>query len=255
MAATKLHRDGPVALWRQLASDIAERIAAGSYKPMERLPTEPELCAAYGVSRITVRQAVSHLIEQRLVMRQQGKGTFVAGPVMTHGLQELRGIVDAIHDQGIPLTTKLLDFRLVDPEATAREMLRVPDRKLVLLRRLYLTDGAPFGVTEIYLPAEAARVTWAQAETHSCYDILQTLLKTRIARADVSIRAQSAGRQFADLLKASPNAPLLLFERVSFCPAQVPREYTRFWIRAEAYRFTLSVSGPLRMGSGLRQLG
>jgi DNA-binding GntR family transcriptional regulator len=255
VAATKLHRDGPVALWRQLASDLAEGIAAGTYKPMERLPTEPELCAAYGVSRITVRQAVRHLTEQHLVMRQQGKGTFVVGPVMTHGLQELRGIVDAIHDQGIPLTTKLLDFGLVDPEPAARETLRVQNRKLVLLRRLYLTDGAPFGVTEIHLPAEAARVTRAQAETHSCYEILQTLLRIRIVRADISIRAQSASRQFADLLQTSPKTPLLLFERVSFCPDQVPREYTRFWVRAEAYRFTLSVSGAVRMGSGLRRLG
>lgn len=255
MAATKLHRDGPVALWRQLASDLAERIAAGAYKPMERLPTEPELCAAYGVSRITVRQAVRHLTEQHLVMRQQGKGTFVAGPLMTHGLQELRGIVDAIHDQGIPLSTRLLDFRLVEPEAAVRAKLRVPDRKLVLLRRLYLTEGSPFGVTEIYLPAEAARLTRAQAEANPCYDILQTLLKIGIVRAEISIRAQSAGRQFAGLLKTSVKAPLLLFERVSFCAAQVPREYTRFRVRAEAYRFTLGVSGPVRMASGLRQLG
>ncbi|MDR3515213.1 MAG: GntR family transcriptional regulator [Azospirillaceae bacterium] len=254
-AAPVFHRAGPVALWRQLADHLATRIASGIDKPMARLPTEPELCATYGISRITVRQAIRHLVEHNLVTRHQGKGTFVASPVMKHDLLELKGIIPTIQEQGLPLTTKLLDLRLIEPDKAARERLHTDEPRLLLLRRLYLSHGVPFGMTEITLPAIAADLTWAQVEAHSCYEILGMLLGIPVARADVTIGAQAANRSLANHLDIPPGTPLLLFERVSLCAAQIPREYTRFWTRADRYRFTMTIDDTVRKGGYFTHIG
>jgi GntR family transcriptional regulator len=245
----ELRRDSAIALYQQLAEYLAGEISAGRYKPYDRLPTEPELSERFGVSRITVRQAIEHLLKQGLVERKQGKGTFVAGPVVRHELQELKGIIDELRDQGVSPETKLLEFTAAEPTTRAAQRLH-RGGALTLMRRLYSLNGAPFALATTYLPAEAAhRVSWAEAEAHPAYTILKKFLGLKIARAELSIRARPTSRELARLLRTPVRAPLLEFERVSFCSAGHPREYTQFSARSENYEFAVSVKGPLPISS------
>ena len=88
----QLRRDGPVAMHRQMTEQLREAIRDGTYKQGERIPAEPELAARYEVSRITARQAVMQLVREGLVVRRQGKGTFVSAATVQHDLLGLRGI-------------------------------------------------------------------------------------------------------------------------------------------------------------------
>jgi GntR family transcriptional regulator len=245
----ELRRDSAVALYQQLAEHLAGEISARRYKPYDRLPTEPELSARFGVSRITVRQAIEHLLLQGLVERKQGKGTFVAGPVVRHELHELKGIIDELRDQGVSPETRLLEFGPAEPGARAAQRLHKSGR-LTLMRRLYSLNGAPFALATTYLPAVAAqRVSWADAEVHPAYSILKKFLGFEIGRAELAIRARSASRELARLLETQVRAPLLEFERVSFCSSGLPCEYTQFCARSENYEFAVSVKGPLPISS------
>ena len=178
-----LSRDSHVAMHRQLAQRLRDAIAGGLYKDGGRIPTEPQLIRRYGVSRITARQAVDALVREGLVVRQQGKGTFVSGPVVHHDLLELRGVFDQLVAHGLNPKTRLLEWGESVPPTPVTRRLASGRRKLLRWERLYQIGGKPFAVAQVYLNAGSARVTREQVEAHPTYSILEKLLRRRISRA------------------------------------------------------------------------
>ena len=249
-----LDRDSYVTLYIQLAQRLATEIAEGRWAPHARLPSEQDLMKRFDVSRVTVRQAIAKLDDQDLVVRKQGKGTFVAGPVVRHELKNFQGFYDELLSQGLNPETKLLHFGPIETPREAARALKTTDAKVVFLKRLYSLDGTPIALAFTYLPAIAAEVSWEEAVRHPSYAILETLLGIRIAEAEVSIRGRLAGRELGPMLKVAQSAPLLVLERTSFCDAGTAREYTRFYVNSETYEFTLSASGPLPISPSLKEI-
>ena len=249
-----LDRDSYITLYIQLAQQLATEIAEGRWAPHARLPSENDLIKRFGVSRVTVRQAIAKLSDQGLVLRKQGKGTFVAGPVVRHELKNLKGFYDELVSQGLNPETKLLQFGPIETPKEVGRALKTTDAKVVFLKRLYSLDGAPIALGCTYLPAIAAEVSWEEAVRHPSYAILETLLGIRIAEAEVSIRGRLAGRELGSMLKVAQSAPLLVLERTSFCDAGTPREYTRFYVNSETYEFTLSSNGPLPISPSIKEI-
>jgi len=239
-----LARDSHVAMYRQLAERLRDAIARGDYRPGDRIPTEPQLIRRFGVSRITARQAVDALARDRLVIRKQGKGTFVAGPVVHHDLLELRGIYDELVAQGLEPQMRLLEFGQATPPA------RIAGRLGTGLRKL-----KPFAVGSMYLDTGRAGLTREQVDRNPTYSILEKILHERIARADVSIRYERASADLARPLGLPKGTPLMVFERVSYNAAGVPREHSLYYARAEAYEFSLTVRGKLPITRSLKAAG
>lgn len=250
-----LARDSHVAMYRQLAQQLRAAIARGDYRPGDRIPTEPQLIRRFGVSRITARQAVDALARERLVIRKQGKGTFVLGPVVHHDLLELRGIYDELVAQGLEPQMRLLDFRHAAPPARIAARLGTGLRKLIHWRRLYVLRGKPFAVGSMHLDAGRVRLTRDEVDRNPTYSILEKLLHERISRADVSIRYERATAELARLLGLPRGAPLMVFERVSYNGDGVPREHSLYYARAEAYEFSLTVRGKLPIARSLKAAG
>jgi len=249
---TPLARDSHVAMYRQLAQQLRESIERGDYQTGGKIPTEPQLSARFGVSRITARQAVDALAREGLVIRQQGKGTFVAVPLVRHDLLDLRGIFDGLVAQGLDPQTRLLDIRRSLPPPRVAARLGVAPRKLLHWRRLYVLRGKPFAVSVVYLNAGRKQITDDQVERNPTYSILEKLLKEHISRADVSIRYERASPAFARALGLPRNAPLMVFERVSYNALGVPLEHSLYRARAEAYEFSLTVRGKLPITRSLK---
>lgn len=250
-----LARDSHVAMHRQLAQRLRDAITRGEYPAQARIPTEPELANRFRVSRITVRQAVEALAREGLVVRRQGKGTFVAGPVVHHDLFELRGLFDALVAQGHQPRTRLLDYRLASPPPAVAARLGTGPRQLPHWRRLYVLRGKPFAVTDVYLAAGRRRLTRGQVDRNPTYSILEKLLGEQVARADVSIRFQSASEELAGILELPRRAPLMRFERMSFGADSRPLEHSVYFARAETYEFGLSVRGKLPIAPALKAAG
>lgn len=251
-----LTRESHIALYRQIAGRIENDIVSGRYGPLQQLESEYELIRRFDVSRITVRQAIDDLVGKGLVVRKQGKGTFVAGPSIRHDLHDLRGFFDVFLSQGRHPETRLISFGAIMPPADIAAVLKLEKgMRSMRFQRLYVLDGKPVGLAEAWLTPEASSVSWGEVETHSTYAILQRLLGFRIARADMSIRARVAGNALAKILKIPARASVLLLARTSFDAAGVPRELTHFTVNSEAYEFTLSATGPLPISSSLKATG
>lgn len=247
--ALPLVRDSAQPLYQQLAARLAQRIEAGEFVAGARLPTEPALMAAHGVSRITVRQAVALLARNGRVVAKRGKGTFVAGPMMRHDLGALRGFYDALREQGLDPRTELLGFSPVAgrTDRSLPEGFDLP----VGLRRRYLLDGRPFALVEAWLPAAAAALGEERAARLTVYEIVEHFLGERIAGADVSIRCQPADRDTAGNLGLRSGAAVLVMERRSVSAAGRVLEFMRIHIVPERYEFRLRVSGALEIANAL----
>lgn len=256
MSGAPLARHSPVAMHRQLADRLREAIRQRAYAPGDRLPTEPELMARYAVSRVTARQAVDHLVREGLVIRKQGKGTFVAGaPVVRHDLLDMRGIYAEMVAQGLHPETRLLEFRAATPPPRVADRLGTGAQELVTWRRLYCLEGKPFGLSWVHLNAGRAPLTREQAAAHPTYAILEELLGLRIERAEITIRYQRATAELRRWLPVPVGTPMMVLERVSYTADGVPREHTLYWAKAESYEFTINVQGKIPIDPALTAAG
>jgi len=247
-----LRRNTLQSLYVQLAEALERQIATGAYAPFARLPSERELMAEHEVSRITVRQAIALLVRKDLVEVKQGKGTFVAGAVVRHGLDNLTGFYDSLLAQGLRPTTTLLDFRAIAHGERPPAAFGGAARRLVALRRLYLLRGQPFALVEGTIATDGATISRAQAESHTIYQLLRDVLRETVVRADIGIRALAVGKKIGSVLRLAAGRPVLVMERTSIGRAGSPVEHSRFYIAPETYEFRLNVPGPLQISRGIQ---
>ena len=249
--AGKLRRDSVVAMHRQLAQQLRGAIARGAYKPGDRLPGEPELAQRHGVSRITARQAMLQLARERLVVRRQGKGSFVAEPPVHHDLLDPHGIYDELVAKGVNPATELLEYAERAAPPGVAERLGSGARKLVHWKRLYLRRGQPFAVSWVYL-APALRPAREQVAGLSTYQLFDSVLDVKVSRAELSVRARAPDAALRRLLRLRPGVPLIALERVSYGAGNEPLEHTLYWANAEHYEFVLRLRGEVPITSSMK---
>ncbi len=237
-------------LYVQLANRLAEAISGGVYAPGQQLPPEATLMSDYGISRVTVRQAIQLLARNGQVVSKRGKGTFVTRPSFQQDLSSLQGFQEALRLQGIEPETELLEFSAsagrTDGQVPAG--LNLPVR----LRRRYCVDGEAFALVEAFLPAEAQALGRARAELLSVYDILQQFLGMRIGRADIAIQCAKPKNRISAELGLPARSHALLMQRTSYTVAGLACEHMRIYIVPERYTFRMSVPGPMKLASAIQ---
>lgn len=227
-------------LYKQIKSLLVQRLQRGEWKPGEPIPSELELAARFQVSQGTVRKAVDELAAENLLVRRQGKGTFVA--THTEPRAQFR-FLRLVPDQGeaVPAQSTFLDCRRVRAgvDVAHQLQLRAGDA-VVYLRRLLSMDGAPLVLDDIWLPAALFKGLSPErlAEYHGpLYGLFESEFGTRMIRADERIRAVAASEEVAGLLAVAPAAPLLLVERVSFTYGDKPVEVRRGFCVTAAHHY------------------
>ena len=206
-------------LYQQIKDLLVGSLERGEWKPGELIPSEIELAARFQVSQGTVRKAVDELAAEHLVVRRQGKGTFVA---THHEARAQYRFLRVLPDEGeaVPAVSRVLECRrLRAPSDVARLLdLRAGD-PLVYVRRLLTFDGTPVVLDDIWLPGPIFKGLTAErlAEYKGpLYGLFETEFGTRMIRAEERIRAVAAEPESAKLLQVAAGEPLLLVERVSY---------------------------------------
>jgi GntR family transcriptional regulator len=226
-------RDAPTfsPLYRQIKGLITRSLQSGEWKPGELIPSETELAARFGVSQGTVRKAIDELAAENLVVRRQGRGTFVA----TH--QEARTQFRFLRlrpDQGSepgPMDSRILECRrLRAPVDVARALQLRAGEAVVQIRRLLSFEGQPTVLDEIWLPGAQFRGLTGErvaAYTGPLYALFESEFGTRMIRATERVKAVAADAAAARVLSVPPGEPLLLVERVTFTYEDRPVEMRR----------------------------
>jgi GntR family transcriptional regulator len=219
-------------LYQQIRARLEHSLQAGEWRPGDVIPSETELAARYGVSQGTVRKAIDALAAENLLVRRQGRGTFVA----SH--QEARAQFRFLRlrpDEGEPRqpSSRFLECRrLRAPVEIARALDVRPGETVVMIRRLLEFDGAPTVLDEIWLPGAPFRGLTAErlnAYSGPLYGLLETEFGTRMIRASERLKSVPAAAAEAAVLRVEPGEPLLLVERVSKTYGDRPVEVRRGW--------------------------
>ena len=226
-------------LYRQIKSLILQSLESGEWRPGEAIPSESDLAVRFNVSQGTVRKAIDEMAADNLLVRRQGKGTFVA----THDdpraffrflrLVPLAGGIET--SRSIPLECWRAK---AGPEAARMLALKVGD-PIIIVRRVLHFAGKPVVVDEIYLPGEIfSSLTLETLRDYqgSLYSLFENRFGVRMIRAEERIRAVPADRTSAELLGVTEGSPLLSVERASYSYADKPVEWRRgLYSTAEHY--------------------
>ena len=235
--ATAVNRQSKMPLHEQLYEILRSSIQRGEWAVGEMIPTEPELIEQYQVSRITVRQALNRLVNEGLIYRQQGRGTFVAEPTLEQGLTRIISFTEDMRQRGLAPGTRVLFEGLIPaPEDIAEQLQVKPGEELARLERLRLANQKPMSIEESYLVHRycPAVLEYDYSET-PLREILQRQYDIRIARARQTIRAVVATPEQARLLGIDQPASLLFVERVSYSQHNLPVEFLRIHYRGDRY--------------------
>lgn len=227
-------------LYKQIKSLLVQQLQQGEWKPGEPIPSEIDLAARFQVSQGTVRKAVDELAAENLLVRRQGKGTYVA----SH--QEPRAqfrFLRLVPDRGetVPAQSSFLECRRgrATAEVAAQLSLRAGDA-VVYLRRLLSLGGQPLVLDDIWLPGAPFRGLTAErlAGYHGpLYGLFEAEFGTRMIRAEERIRAVAAADDVAALLSIAAGAPLLLVDRVSYTYRDKPVEVRRGYCVTTAHHY------------------
>ncbi|MEV6660525.1 GntR family transcriptional regulator [Nocardia fluminea] len=232
-------RDSAVPKHEQLRAILLQKCTR-ELQPGDLLTSERNLMQDYGVSRITVREAVGQLVNEGYLVRVRGKGTFVAHRPVQSRLH-LASFTEEMRALGHhPTTLVLVAEEAIAPEATARA-LRLPQGALAYhVRRLRLADDDPISVDDAWFNPELVPGLISHDLTGSIYRTTADRYGRPIERAVQTVDAQAAEAGVAALLGVKKGAPVLHFDRVSFS-AEVPIEHTHSWYRADRYRVQMEV--------------
>ena len=218
-------------LYRQIKSLITDGLQVGEWKPGEAIPSELELATRFNVSQGTVRKAIDELATENLLLRRQGKGTFVA----THGEAKIQyRFLRLVSDDGAPLRPverRFLDCRRQRaPADITRALWLKAGETAVQVRRLLFFRGRPVVLDDIWLaaaPFEGLTAERLGAYRGPMYALFESEFGVRMIRAQEKIRAVAADTESASLLEVAPGAPLLSVERVSRTYGDRPVEVRR----------------------------
>lgn len=217
-------------LYRQIKSLMLQALDSGEWRPGEAIPSETELAVRFGVSQGTVRKAIDEMAAENLLLRRQGKGTFVAShddpraffrflrlEANSGEVQPTRSVpLECWRAKAGPEAARVLGIQLADP--------------IIVVRRLLEFGAKPVVVDEIYLPGDAfpgLTLELLQEWQGSLYSLFESHFGVRMVRAEERLRAVAADRSSAELLRVAEGSPLLSVERVSFSYGDRPMEWRR----------------------------
>ena len=230
-------------LYQQIKGLILNSLRLGEWKPGEAIPSEMELAARFRVSQGTVRKAIDELAAENLLVRRQGKGTFVA----THAEQQVQfRFLKLVPDSGMPgsegpAQRDIIECRKTRASADVARALALRAGDAVLQARRVLTfAGTPTILEDIWLPAAPFKGLTAErlATYHGpMYALFETEFNVRMVRAEEKIRAEPAtdGREL--LLKVKLGTPLLSVERIAYTYKDMPMELRRGYYRTDTHHY------------------
>jgi GntR family transcriptional regulator len=237
-------RTSPLPLHVQVKQALKDRIVQRTWEPGDLIPGDLVLCDQFGVSRTTVRQALTELAHEGWVVRERGRGTFVAPPKLTErAFERLSGFFEDMVALGHPPVSQVLrqEVRPADEQIAARLNVK-PGTQIVEIERLRFVEDEPVVLTTTYLPqALAPGLETADLTRRSLYEFLETTCGLSLARGQRTIEAVAADARHARLLRVRKGAPLVFLQSVSYLEDGRPIEYYLAHHRGDRSRFEVEL--------------
>ena len=230
-------------IYYQIKQTIKGWIVNKEFGPGNKIPSENELADRFNVSRLTVRQAISQLIQEGFLNSRRGEGTFVTSneDLINSFSLETTGFMDELFSTQLSkVTTKwaTLSKRVAPKPVKEKLQLEMGDEEVVQIKRVRLLRGRPFTYTINYLPVEiGARVNEKDLYRRRLLEILERDLKVEFTEAVQTIEASFADQEVAEKLEVASGSPILFVEKIMFTKQHKPVELFQSWYRGDLYKF------------------
>ncbi len=232
-------------LYEQIIGLLTQSLIAGEWRPGESIPSEFELAARYQVSQGTVRKAIDMLAKDHILIRRQGKGTFVATHQEANWQYRFLRILPDAGDKSYP-TSHFLSLKVTTATAVVANALQLKTGAAVVsIKRLLSFEGVPMILDEMVLAsAEVPNITLEAVRAYkgSMYSFYESAYGKRMIRAQERLKAVAATATIAKPLMVDVGAPLLCVDRVAYTYDDRPVEWRRGICRTDGYSYVNELS-------------
>lgn len=211
-------------------------------KPGDAIPPEREICKIQGVSRMTVNKAIMELVNDGILYREQGRGTFVARPKQYKRLSQLKGFQEQMENKGHVTSTRVITFDIKKATHQIRTLLELPKDKeyAIIIKRLMLIDDEPIAIETVWLARH--RFMNMSIETilgQSLYKIFREKYGYVLHSAKETIEPKLLNEFETELLNYPESQLALQFKKITYIENQMPIEYTEAIYRSDKYKYEL----------------
>ncbi len=230
-----LSLDSDIPLYSQIVNIVKRNISAGTLSAGDLLPSESEFCRAFDISRSTVRQAVGILESEGLVVRKQGKGTFVAAPKMRRRTENVYSFTSEISSLGLTPSSTLIEFEVIAPPPDIVKVLELsePDSRVYRFTRIRNVNDEPLILETSFYPQRLyPNLTRELLRTHSFYSLLYEVGVVPASAVD-SYEAVIIGRAESELLNCKPGSCGFSVQRRTYDVSGMCYEFTQSLMRGD----------------------
>ena len=240
--------DSNIPLYVQIKNIIKQEIVQGSLHYGERIPTELDLIDTYKVSRITIRKAISELVKENVLIKQQGKGTFVTMPKIERCIHPLFsdsnkvvGFTKLLKQQGYIVTSKILSCEIKEATLIQQEQLQLSEesKRIIEIQRIHCVNGNNISFEQVFFPYNLCDFLLDTDISGSLYDILNQHNIFPDKTSYFIIEAISAGSKRAKLLEINPHDPILYQQVIVVDINDTPTNTSNHYFIGNQYKISL----------------
>jgi GntR family transcriptional regulator len=238
-----IDKSSPVPIYYQLEEWIKKMIETKELQPGDALPSEREFSEKYQISRMTARQAINNLVQNGLLYRIQGKGTFVMERKIEKTLQGMTSFSEDMHSRGLAPRSTLLKFLIVPADPTVAAELLINEADPVFkINRIRLADNLPMAIEENYISVQLLPGLTEEVVNQSLYQYIHDTIPLQIQTAVQTIEASIADKREAEYLQIPEGSPILVISRIAKLEDGTPIERVKAVFRADRYKFITEIN-------------
>lgn len=236
-----------MAIYKEVKEDLNHKISDGIFKSGDKIPSERALSESYGVSRMTIRQALTELENEGFLIRETGRGTFVSAPNLYQ--ENLKSFTQTLIDRHMTPSTEVIEVSKVLHLRHISQMLDIhPDEPYYKIKRLRCGDDVPIALETVYIPMMYAKDIDQYDLTQSLYSLLESNYHYEFIRIASEIEATMPNRGISELMRIKKQTALLKVTGVTFCQNDFKLFYEESYYRSELYKYHVDILGISPLG-------
>jgi GntR family transcriptional regulator len=226
-------------MYYQLKDLIKDKIKNNEWKTDDRIPSESELIAQYGVTHHTVLKALNELAREGLIYTKKGTGRFVSPNKLIEKLEILESYTSSLKERNIEPDIRIIAKELITPDQYIARMLQLTEgEKVIKIERVSYIDDQPNVCLLSYIPYKIApKLMDIDLQDKSIYELLKELYSIILMKAHNYIEANFAEEHISDMLNIKEGTMILVNEGIDFTGDDVPVEYTKIIYKGDRYKF------------------
>ncbi|GEO58779.1 GntR family transcriptional regulator [Companilactobacillus bobalius] len=229
-----------VPVYIQIHNQIRKEIESGKWSVGERIPSERQLSQDFDVSRMTLRQAIQTLVDEGILQRQVGSGTYVASSKVQEKMSGTTSFTEITESQGKKPSSKTVSYHVADPSISEMEKLKLKDGNQVLrMERIRYADNQPICFEVATIPVDIVKSLDKEDITSSLYKALETKAGLKLGNATQTVSAILASEKIANFLNVKRGSAILRVRQVTTLDDERPFEYVRSQYAGDRFEFYL----------------